>query len=183
HQLTISALQGNAGAGGVFLARASDWLWARRGVILNPHYKDMGNLYGSEYWSYLLPHYCGAEQAAAITQSRLPMGVQEGQRIGLVDDAFESHRDLFISRALRKAVALTRQPGFTTLIHEKQQRRTADETKRPLASYREEELEKMRMNFFGFDPSYHIARYNFIHKIPKSRTPVTLATHRRVSPS
>jgi putative two-component system hydrogenase maturation factor HypX/HoxX len=36
----------------------------------------------------------------------------------------------------------------------------------------------MRLNFFGFDPSYHVARYNFIHKIPKSRTPLTLARHR-----
>ena len=30
-------------------------VWARRGVVLNPHYKNMGNLYGSEYWTYLLP--------------------------------------------------------------------------------------------------------------------------------
>jgi putative two-component system hydrogenase maturation factor HypX/HoxX len=36
----------------------------------------------------------------------------------------------------------------------------------------------MRLNFYGFDPSYHVARYNFIHKIPKSRTPLTLARHR-----
>ena len=32
----------------------------------------------------------------------------------------------------------------------------------------------MRLNFYGFDPSYHVARYNFIHKVPKSRTPRTL---------
>ena len=25
----------------------------RRGVVLNPHYKGMGMLYGSEYWTYL----------------------------------------------------------------------------------------------------------------------------------
>jgi hypothetical protein len=36
----------------------------------------------------------------------------------------------------------------------------------------------MRLNFYGFDPSYHVARYNFIHKIAKSRTPLTLARHR-----
>ena len=46
---------GNAGAGGVFLSLAADEVWMRDGVILNPHYKDMGNLYGSEYWTYLLP--------------------------------------------------------------------------------------------------------------------------------
>jgi len=42
--LTIAALQGNAGAGGVFLARAADKVWARTGVVLNPHYKNMGKL-------------------------------------------------------------------------------------------------------------------------------------------
>jgi putative two-component system hydrogenase maturation factor HypX/HoxX len=35
-------------------------VWARRGVVLNPHYKNMGNLYGSEYWSYLLPRRVGS---------------------------------------------------------------------------------------------------------------------------
>jgi putative two-component system protein, hydrogenase maturation factor HypX/HoxX len=36
----------------------------------------------------------------------------------------------------------------------------------------------MKLNFYGFDPSYHVARYNFIHKVPKSRTPLTIASHR-----
>ncbi|MCI4664586.1 MAG: enoyl-CoA hydratase-related protein, partial [Neomegalonema sp.] len=49
-RLVISALCGGAGAGGAFLARAADEVWLRRGVVLNPHYKDMGNLYGSEFW-------------------------------------------------------------------------------------------------------------------------------------
>ncbi len=54
-QLTIAALRGNAAAGGVFLALAADTVLARRGIVLNPHYRNMGNLYGSEYWTYLLP--------------------------------------------------------------------------------------------------------------------------------
>ncbi|MCB1515879.1 MAG: hydrogenase maturation protein, partial [Hyphomicrobiaceae bacterium] len=37
-KIVVSALCGNAGAGGVFLARAADEVWLRRGVILNPHY-------------------------------------------------------------------------------------------------------------------------------------------------
>jgi len=36
----------------------------------------------------------------------------------------------------------------------------------------------MQRNFYGFDPSYHVARYNFIHHLPKSRTPLHLARHR-----
>lgn len=177
-QLIISVLQGNAAAGGVILARAADQVWARDGVILNPHYKDMGNLYGSEYWSYLLPHYCGVEAAEQITQARLPMGTPEAERLGLIDQRFDSSPEDFVEQCIRTATTLIQQPDFPQKLEKKQQQRQNDEATRPLSSYREQELEQMRMNFYGFDPSYHIARYNFVHKVPKSRTPVTLALHR-----
>jgi hypothetical protein len=32
-------------------ALAADEVWACKNIDLNPHYKDMGNLYGSEYWA------------------------------------------------------------------------------------------------------------------------------------
>jgi putative two-component system hydrogenase maturation factor HypX/HoxX len=41
----------------------------------------------------------------------------------------------------------------------------------------------MRQNFFGFDPSYHIARSNFVRKVPKARTPLNLAQHRNINGS
>jgi putative two-component system hydrogenase maturation factor HypX/HoxX len=65
-RITVAALGGNAGAGGCFLARAADRVWVRDGVMLNPHYKNMGNLYGSEYWTYLLPRRVGAQAARDI---------------------------------------------------------------------------------------------------------------------
>ena len=80
--LTIAALQGNAAAGGVFLALAADRVLARTGIVLNPHYRNMGNLYGSEYWTYLLPRRVGAEQARAIMTRRLPLGAAEAARAG-----------------------------------------------------------------------------------------------------
>ncbi|MGR9054043.1 MAG: hypothetical protein ACU84J_15485 [Gammaproteobacteria bacterium] len=46
-KLTISAV-----AGGAIPALAADWVLARDGVIFNPHYKNRGNLFGSEYWTY-----------------------------------------------------------------------------------------------------------------------------------
>ncbi len=58
----------------------------------------------------------------------------------------------------------------------------AAKAEKPLEAYRAEELERMRKNFYGFDPSYHVARYNFVHKVPKSRTPLTLARHRASPP-
>ena len=54
-KLVIAALEGNSGAGGVFLALAADQVLMRDGIVLNPHYKNMGNIFGSEYWTYVLP--------------------------------------------------------------------------------------------------------------------------------
>jgi putative two-component system hydrogenase maturation factor HypX/HoxX len=179
--LTVAALQGNAGAGGVFLARAADAVWARDGVILNPHYKDMGNLYGSEYWTYLLPRYAGADNAERITQGRLPMGVAEAASLGLVDAVFGEGVDDFVRQTRARAADLARAPDYAARLDAKRARRAADETEKALADYRTQELERMRLNFYGFDPSYHVARYNFVHKVPKSRTPLTIALHRRVA--
>ncbi len=178
-QLTVSALRGNAGAGGVFLARAADRVWAHDDIVLNPHYKDMGNLYGSEYWTYLLPRACGDRQAERITQARLPVGIAEAERLGLVDASLASTRQAFDGRLAAAARALAASADYDALLEAKRRQRDADEAVRPLAEYRQAELERMRMNFYGFDPSYHVARYNFVYKVPKSRTPLTIASHRR----
>lgn len=177
--ITISALRGNAGAGGVFLARAADKVWARKGVVLNPHYKDMGNLYGSEYWTYLLPRYAGKDNADRISQARLPMGTSEGKTLGLVDDVFGDHPEDFVRELKNQATALATSKKFPDLLAIKNQQRLDDEKQKPLQQYRRQELDRMRLNFYGFDPSYHVARYNFVYKVPKSRTPVTIAAHRR----
>ena len=36
--------------GGCILARAGDFVWVRGGVSLNPPYRYIGNLFGSEFW-------------------------------------------------------------------------------------------------------------------------------------
>jgi putative two-component system hydrogenase maturation factor HypX/HoxX len=177
-QLTIAALAGNAGAGGVFLALAADRVYARDGVILNPHYKGMGNLYGSEYWTYLLPRRVAPEQARAVVENRLPVGVSEAQSLGLVDEHFAADRKLFRLEIARRAAQISAADTFASLLEAKNRRRAADEAEKPLERYREEELERMRLNFFGFDSSYHVARYNFVRKVPRSRTPLYLAKHR-----
>ena len=179
--LTISALQGNAGAGGVFLARAADKVWAREGVLLNPHYKDMGNLYGSEYWTYLLARYAGEKNADRITQARLPMGTAEARSLGLIDAAFGNNVAGFVSEVKKRATALSANGDFSSIIEQKNKRRQNDEKLKPLDQYRQQELDRMHLNFYGFDPSYHVARYNFVYKVPKSRTPMTIALHRRTS--
>jgi len=177
--LTIAAMQGNAGAGGVFMALAADRVLARNGLVLNPHYKGMGNLYGSEYWTYLLPRRAGTENAEAVTQARLPMGVAEAGRLGLIDERLNGTAAEFREQVMERAEALAGDPALPQLLGDKAQRRAADEAEKPLVSYRKDELERMRMNFYGFDPSYHVARSNFIRDVPKSRTPLTIAAHRR----
>jgi len=175
--LTVSALQGNAGAGGVFLALAADRVVARAGIVLNPHYKGMGNLYGSEYWTYLLPRRIGADGARRITEARLPLGAAEARALGLIDAAYGRTPAEFLARALADAERLA-EDDWRQRLDAKRSRRAADEAEKPLAAYRTEELERMRLNFFGFDPSYHVARFNFVRKVPKSRTPLYLARHR-----
>lgn len=175
-QLTVAAVGGNAGAGGCFLARAADLVWARDGVMLNPHYKNMGNLYGSEFWTYLLPPRVGDEGAAAIMRHRLPMTAPEAVRLGFYDACLPGpgfHVDV-----ARRAAELATAPDFDEKLAAKQAKRQADEAIKPLAAYRDQELTEMRRNFYGFDPSYHVARYHFVSRSAHSWTPRHLARHR-----
>ncbi len=176
--LTVSAMQGNTGAGGAFLALAADQVWARDGVILNPHYKNMGNLFGSEYWTYLLPRRVGEACARKIMDHRLPMGVAEAKELGFIDDHFGYDAKEFLQQAGARAAGLAAAADFTKRLAAKRARRLADEVVKPLANYRAEELARMHRNFFGFDPSYHVARYHFVGKTPHSWTPRHLGQHR-----
>lgn len=179
-KLTVSALQGNAGAGGVFLALAADEIHARRGIVFNPHYQNMGNLYGSEYWTYLLPRRLGHKTAAALMQHRLPVLADTTRSWGLVDAVGDPDPATFLAAVRERAHQLADAGDFARRIRRKREERNRDETLRPLAQYRDEELEHMKLNFYGFDPSYHVARYKFVHRVPHAWTPLYLARHRRL---
>lgn len=184
HQLTVAAIAGNAGAGGAFLALAADHVWARDGVLLNPHYKGMGNLYGSEYWTYLLPRRVAPEAARSLMALRLPVDAARARALGLVDAHFGSSHAGFHAEVAARAAALAADPGFGPALAARHRRRAADEAAKPLAAYRAEELERMKLNFYGFDPAYHVARHHFVTKLPRSRTPLWLARHRvRAAPT
>ncbi|MCX7155105.1 MAG: hydrogenase maturation protein [Rhodocyclales bacterium] len=177
-QITIAALAGNAGAGGCFLARAADLVWARDGVILNPHYKNMGNLYGSEYWTYLLPRRVGDEGAQAIMRNRQPLTAQRAAETGFTDACLAGDSQAFRIDVARRAAEIAAAPDLAARLTAKRERRAQDEAAKPLAAYREEELAHMRRNFYGFDPSYHVARHHFVRKSLASWTPRHLALHR-----
>jgi len=178
--LTVAALRGNAGAGGVFLALAADRVMASSRIVLNPHYKNMGNLYGSEYWTYLLPKRVGARGIEGVMGRRLPVGARQAAKIGLVDGCLDGSAETLDAAIASYAEELAGQ-SFEESLRRKNEWRQADEREKPLESYRQEELERLRFNFFGFDPSYHVARYHFIRKLPLARTPLYLAKHRRLA--
>ncbi|TJY60034.1 hydrogenase maturation protein [Sinimarinibacterium sp. CAU 1509] len=177
NQWVVAALQGNAGAGGVFLALTADELHARASVILNPHYKNMGNLYGSEYWTYLLPRRLGPD-GASMMQQRLPITAAQARSKGLIDRVVSGDTAGFRTEVERYATALAQSPDLSERLQAKRARRSVDEAHKPLAAYRAEELTQMHRNFYGFDPSYHVARWHFVRKTPASWTPRHLALHR-----
>jgi len=177
-QLTIAAMQANAGAGGCFLALAADEVLVRRGAVLNPHYRAMGNLYGSEYWTYLLPRRVGDAAARALMAGRQPVTGRQAVTLGLADAAIGDTPQALLHAAVARARALAGSAELDGRLARKRAARAADEATKPLDRYAEEELERMRLNFYGFDPSYHVARHHFVCKIAKARTPSFLCRHR-----
>ena len=165
--LTIAALAGDAAAGGVPLALAADHVVAREDVVLNPYYRHMGGLYGSEYWTYLLPRRVGAELTAELTSAPFEaVGTRRAVEIGLIDDAFGDTVESFRAGVRAIAERLGRQPrACPACSSAKRRARRRDEQIKPLSAYRTEELVRSHECFFGEDRSYHEARHRFVHKL------------------
>ncbi|MFF2040147.1 hydrogenase maturation protein [Kitasatospora sp. NPDC058170] len=169
-KLTVSALAGNAAAGGLMLAIAADEVWCRESAVLNPHYRLMG-LYGSEYWTYTLPRRVGAEQAERLTGEALPVGAAQAERLGLVDRTSGGSAAEFRRWTAREAARLAGSPELTGRLAEKKRRRAEDEEARPLAEYRAQELLRMHRNFYRAGEPYHELRRAFVHKVCPVATP------------
>jgi len=177
-QLTIAAIGANAGAGGVMLALAADRVIVRNGAVLNPHYKSMG-LYGSEYWTYSLPKRVGMEKAIELTENCLPINAKIAAEIGMIDALIDCDADQFEATVTASAEVLAKSEDYPSLLAMKRIQRARDEARKPLSLYRHEELSEMRLNFWGTDDSYHLARHDFVHKISCGNTPLRLAKHRQ----
>ncbi len=179
----ISALAGDAAAGGVPLALAADYVLAREDVVLNPYYQHMGGLYGSEYWTYLLPRRVGIEMTARLIGAPfVPVGTRQAVAIGLLDAAVGATLESFLAHTRRLAECLARHPCLQQRLEQKRWRRARDEQIKPLHAYRTEELDRSHGCFFGSDPSYHESRRRFVYKLgaapnptPPARMPVRAA--------
>ena len=167
--LVISAVAGDAAAGGVPLALAADYVLAREDIILNPYYQHMGGLYGSEYWTYLLPRRVGPATTARLTGAPFrAVGTTEAVRIGLLDAAFGTDVEDFRVGTARFAERVAHDGLHQARLQDKRRRRAHDERVKPLKAYRQEELARCHQCFFGPDTGYHDARRRFVYKLPPS---------------
>jgi len=113
-----------------------------------------------------MPRRVGAEITATLTSAPFePIGTREAVDIGLLDAAFGSTAEEFRAGVRGYAERLARDTALSARVAEKRRVRTKDEQRRPLASYRAEELLHSHACFFGPDRSYHEARHRFVHKL------------------
>ena len=133
--------------------------------MLNPYYQHMGGLYGSEYWTYLLPRRVGAETAAELTSAPFrAIGTRRAVEIGLIDERLRRRRGELPGPGRRTRRRLARHPDHAHWLEEKRRARARDEQAKPLSVYRTEELARSHECFFGADRSYHEARTRFVYK-------------------
>lgn len=122
------------------LALAADGVFARGGVVLNPHYKSMG-LYGSEYWTYSLPRAVGYELALRLSEECLPISVAQAREMGLVQDVGPRCPQAFGSWLMAQAQRVARDPVYEVV---RARWRTRDVT--DMERCRDEELAQMRLD-------------------------------------
>jgi putative two-component system hydrogenase maturation factor HypX/HoxX len=151
------------------LALGPDRVVLRAAAVLNPHYASMG-LYGSEYWTYVLPRRVGAHQARLLTEQCEPVNALASVRLGLADTIVPGDRSRFTEGVLDYAETLAADPGLPGLLAERLARREAEEHRLPLETYRVRELAEMSRDIFEDRCGFAAARRDFLAKRP-SRAP------------
>ncbi|SJM95150.1 enoyl-CoA hydratase-related protein [Crenothrix polyspora] len=164
-KITIAAVHGHASAGGVALAAACDKICVRQGALLNLNYKSMG-LFGSEYSTYTLPKRIGYDKTIELIENCRSLGVQEAKHIGLIDGTIPDCFDAFEKKIKIMAETLARHQNYEKIVKSKIQRRNQDEFLKPLQYYREEELQRMKEEFFEPDALYHLIRKQLVYSKP-----------------
>ncbi len=124
----------------------------------------------------------GAAWGPAVCRDTRDGAVRIGHLLGS-ERVIEERWDEFVGQVEHLAGTTISAPALPGIYSIKSVRRQADESVKPPARYREEELEQMKRKLYGFDPSYHMARYNVVYTVPKSRMPMTIANHRREIPA
>lgn len=91
NMIAMSAIQANAGAGGVYMSLAADYVFADKQIVFNPHYAKMG-LYGSELHTFLGANRMGKQMLNDLKQTCEPIVENEAIKINLIDDIDEHYK-------------------------------------------------------------------------------------------
>ena len=168
--ITVASLHKNAGAGGVFLATACDYVVGEENRVLNPHYKTIG-LSGSEYHTYSLPKRVGNEKAQELLENCLPISMKKAKKIGLVDEVFQKENYFDSLRAYAPSL-LESLDKYDDFIWAKED--YLEENKQLINACKENEIKVMYPEFWEEKSEFHKLRYEFVHKICPLLTPKRL---------
>ena len=168
--ITVASLSKNAGAGGVFLALACDYVVMQEGVVINPHYKTLG-LSGSEYHSYTLPKRVGEQKAQEILEACLPLGAKKAKELGVVDEVFslneyEQKLENFVQKLIED------EDSYDDFLWDKED--YLEENRTYIESCKAKELKTMHPEFWDQNSEFHILRYEFVYKLCPTQTPKRL---------
>jgi len=170
--VTIASFQANGAAGGLFMGLACDYMVAKEGVVLNPHYKTLG-LSGSTYHTYSLPKRVGREKAQELLDACLPLSAKEAKALGMLDDVYaqESYAEdlhAFAKSAYSDAYILDKKAYL-------------EKNKGHIESLKEKELEVVWSELSEGSSLFHALRKNFVYKISPKVTPARLKVNFKTS--
>jgi len=168
--ITVASLEKNAGAGGVFLALACDYVVMREGVVLNPHYKTLG-LSGSEYHTYTLPKRVGEQKARDLLEKCLPIGATQAKKLHLVDEIFQ-HATYHTQLTEFCQELVNDEEKYEDFLWDKED--YLEENRETVEAKREAEIAVMHPEFWDEKSIFHTLRYEFVYKICPRETPKRL---------
>lgn len=163
--VTVASFGRNAGAGGVFMGLACDYVVAREGVILNPHYKTLG-LSGSEYHTYSLKKRVGQELSQTLLDECLPISVEKAKHIGMIDEVYANENYYEDVHSFAKDIY------SDDFLWDKED--YLDEKRAEIEAYKENELAVMHPEFWDAKSEFHTLREEFVYKVCPKETPKRL---------
>jgi putative two-component system hydrogenase maturation factor HypX/HoxX len=166
--ITVASLNKNAGAGGVFLATACDFVVGARGRILNPHYKTLG-LSGSEYHTWTLARRVGEQKAKELLKKCLPISIDEGLKLGMINKVFKPKN---YQKKLEKYCKNLLKNNYDNLLEKKE--KYLIKNKDFINQHKEDEIKTIYPQFWEKSSSFHKLRYEFVYKICPLNTPKRL---------
>ena len=168
--VTVASLHKNAGAGGVFLALACDYVLATQSCVLNPHYKTLG-LSGSEYHTHSLPKRVGEKKAQELLDACLPINAERAKSIGMIDKVFAKENYFAELREFTQGL-LVDEDAYVDYLYDKEDYLNAN---RDLINQcKENELKIMHPEFWDEESSFHKLREEFVYKVCPTQTPIRL---------